>query len=50
MFTEQQNAIESDMAPFGFIDDGLNDPDGSNNSFYDDVGELWQNVTYRKGE
>ena len=28
MFTEQQNVIEADMAPFGFIDDGLNDPEG----------------------
>ena len=50
MFTEQQNAIEADMAPFGFIDNGLDDPEGLNNSFYDDAGELWQPVTYRKGE
>ena len=50
MFTEQQNAIEADMAPFGFIDDGLNDPEGRNNSFFDDAGELWQPVSYRKGE
>ena len=50
MFTEQQNAIEADMAPFGFIDDGLNDPEGHNNSFFDDAGELWQPVTYRRGE
>ena len=50
MFTDQQNAIEADMAPFGFIDDGINDPDGLNNSFFDDAGELWQPVTYRKGE
>ncbi len=50
MFTDQQNAIEQDMAPFGFIDDGLNDPDGKNNSFFDDAGELWQPVEIRKGE
>jgi hypothetical protein len=50
MFTDQKNAIEADMAPFGFIDDGLNDPDGNNNSFFDDAGVLWQPVTYRKGE
>ena len=50
MFTEQQNAIEADMAPFGFIDNGLDDPEGRNNSFFDDAGELWQPVTYRKGE
>ena len=34
MFTDQKNAIEADMAPFGFIDDGINDPDGHNNSFF----------------
>ena len=50
MFTEQQNAIEADMAPFGFIDNGIDDPSGRNNSFFDDAGELWQPVSYRKGE
>jgi hypothetical protein len=50
MFTEQQNAIEADMAPFGFIDNGIDDPSGHNNSFFDDAGVLWQPVTYRKGE
>jgi hypothetical protein len=50
MFTDQQNAIEQDMAPFGFIDDGLNDPEGKNNSFFDDAGELWQPVEIHKGE
>ena len=49
MFTEQQNAIEADMAPFGFIDNGLDDPEGNNNSFYDDAGELWSPVEIRKG-
>ena len=49
MFTEQQNAIESDMAPFGFIDDGLNDPEG-NDGYFVDAGEIWRPVTYRKGE
>ena len=44
------NAIESDMAPFGFIDNGLDEPDGRNSSFFDDAGELWQPVSYRKGE
>ena len=29
MFTDQKNAIEADMAPFGFIDNGLDDPDGN---------------------
>ena len=50
MFADQKNAIESDMAPFGFIDNGLDDPEGRNNSFFDDAGVLWQPVTYRRGE
>jgi len=50
MFTEQQNAIEADMAPFGFIDNGIDDPSGHNNSFFDDSGELWQPVSIYKGE
>ena len=49
MFTDQQNAIEADMAPFGFIDDGINDPDG-NDGYFVDAGEIWRPVTYRKGE
>ena len=49
MFTEQQNAIEADMAPFGFIDDGLNDPEG-NDGYFVDSGEVWHPVSYRKGE
>jgi hypothetical protein len=50
LFADQQNAIESDMAPFGFIDNGLDDPEGRNNSFFDDAGVLWQPVTYHRGE
>ena len=50
MFTDQQNAIEADMAPFGFIDNGLDDPEGMNNSFFDDAGELWRPVRVIKGE
>jgi len=49
MFTDQQNAIEADMAPFGFIDDGLNDPEGQDGYFVD-AGEVWRPVSYRKGE
>ena len=49
MFTDQKNAIEADMAPFGFIDDGLNDPEG-NDGYFVDAGEVWRPVTYRKGE
>ena len=45
MYEEQQNAIEQDMAPFGFMDDGLQD-----DSFQDDAGERWTPVTVRKGE
>ncbi len=50
LFAEQKNAIEADMAPFGFIDNGLDDPEGLNNSYFDDAGVLWQPVTYRRGE
>ena len=50
MFTDQQNANEADMAPFGFIDNGLDDPEGRNNSYFDDAGVLWAPVTYRRGE
>ena len=49
MFTDQQNAIEADMAPFGFIDDGLNDPEGKDGYFVD-AGEVWQPVRVIKGE
>ena len=33
---EQKNQIEQDMAPFGFMDDGLGDA-----SFTDDDGDRW---------
>jgi len=45
MYEEQQNAIEQDMAPFGFLNDGLED-----DSFQDDSGETWTPVTIRKGD
>jgi hypothetical protein len=45
MYEEQANAIEQDMAPFGFLNDGLDD-----DSFQDDSGERWTPVTVRKGE
>ena len=38
------------MAPFGFIDNGIDDPSGRNSSFFDDSGELWQPVSIYKGE
>ena len=49
MFTDQQNAIESDMAPFGFIDNGLDDPEGQDGYFVD-AGEVWRPVRVVKGE
>ncbi len=49
MFSEQKNAIEADRAPFGFSDTGLDDPEGRNNSFFEDAGVVGQPVTYRKG-
>jgi len=36
MYEEQREAIESDMAPFGFMDDGLGE-----SSFVDAEGDLW---------
>ena len=36
MYEEQREAIEADMAPFGFMDDGLQDT-----SFVDNDGDVW---------
>ena len=36
MYEEQKNQIEQDMAPFGFISDGLDD-----GSFVDNEGDTW---------
>ena len=36
IYEEQRNQIEQDMAPFGFIDDGLGD-----DTFMDSDGDLW---------
>jgi hypothetical protein len=36
IYEEQKNQIDQDMAPFGFIDDGLNE-----DSFVDDDGDRW---------
>jgi len=41
MFDEQREAIEADMAPFGFVQDGLED-----NSFVDDDGDRWHADEY----
>ena len=44
MYEEQKNAIEQDMAPFGFLDDGLEEE-----YIQDDQGEVWSPVQVRKG-
>ena len=36
LYEEQKNAIEQDMAPFGFMDDGMDQA-----SFVDDEGDRW---------
>ena len=47
IYEDQRNQIEQDMAPFGFIDDGLGD-----DTFIDGDGEMWaygdteESVTY----
>ena len=41
LYEEQKDQIEQDMAPFGFINDGLDD-----NSFVDAEGDRWSTATY----
>ena len=38
MYAEQQNLIEQDMAPFGFVDDGINEQDQET---IDEYGDRW---------
>ena len=45
MMKEQQDALEQDMAPFGFMDDGINEHEQSE---IDEYGDVWHPVT-RKG-
>ena len=40
LYDEQKNQIEQDMAPFGFMSDGLEDQD----SFVDAQGDTWSTV------
>tara|TARA_Y100000401_G_scaffold116609_1_gene122815 strand:- start:3543 stop:4550 length:1008 start_codon:yes stop_codon:yes gene_type:complete len=40
LYEEQKNQIEQDMAPFGFMDDGL-----GGDSFTDDEGDRWFNAS-----
>ena len=42
---EQQNMLDQDMAPFGFIDDGLDDPE----TFKDPYGTTWSPVKVKRG-
>ena len=37
MYQEQKDAIEADMAPFGFVSDGLDDE-----TFVDSEGDRWE--------
>ena len=40
MYVEQQKLIEEDMAPFGFVDDGINS-DPMNEETVDEYGDRW---------
>ena len=46
MYEDQQNLIEQDMAPFGFVDDGIN---AHEETTVDEYGDVWSNVDIRKG-
>jgi len=41
MYLEQKEAIEADMSPFGFIDDGIN----GDTTFVDEEGQVWQSTS-----
>ena len=47
MYKEQSKLIEEDMAPFGFVDDGINTPE--NEETVDEYGTRWFPVV-RKGQ
>jgi hypothetical protein len=42
MFAEQQNQLEQDMAPFGFMDNGVDAPYGE--TVVDEYGTRWSPV------
>tara|TARA_R110002153_G_scaffold97667_1_gene232549 strand:- start:2800 stop:4446 length:1647 start_codon:yes stop_codon:yes gene_type:complete len=42
MFAEQQGQLEQDMAPFGFLDNGIDDPMGE--TIVDEYGTRWSPV------
>jgi len=48
MYEEQKNLIEQDMAPFGFVDDGVHDPEEDKEAV-DEYGTRWFPAT-RKGQ
>jgi hypothetical protein len=48
LYEEQSNIIEQDMAPFGFIDNGIETEETK--PFKDEYGEMWHPVHIRKGE
>ena len=45
LYMEQQQLIEQDMAPFGFVDNGLGDTEPE----VDEYGTVWHPVDIRKG-
>jgi hypothetical protein len=47
MYVDNQKLIEQDMAPFGFVDDGINTPE--NEDTIDEYGTRWYPVV-RKGQ
>ena len=40
MYKEQQNQLEQDMAPFGFVDNGIDEPEVE----VDEYGTRWTTV------
>ena len=44
---EQSHQMEQDMAPFGFIDDGVDNPEGK--TYKDPYGTTWSPVKYKRG-
>jgi|TARA_R110001592_G_scaffold58814_2_gene178085 hypothetical protein len=44
---EQSHQMEQDMAPFGFIDDGVDNPEGE--TYKDPYGTTWSPVKYKRG-
>ena len=47
LYDTQAEAIDADMAPFGFIDDGIDPPEPE--TFKDPYGTMWSPVKYKRG-